>query len=283
MATAHKPKAADKQTICRKLTLALRKRYPEKLPKPHPTVLDTLLYAVCLDNATVQQADAAFERLHTEFHDLNEVRVSSITELAGVFREMEMPDWRALATRSILQYVFEKTFSFDLESLRRKTLEAATKTLSKISHLSPFVRDYTLYNVLGSHAVPLDEAMLRAAVWLGLADPGHTPEQASEALKPVLRKADAPTFCHYLRCLANDPRLKPVFAQAASSAPADGYDMLTALERLGALLAEADARKPAAGRSRKGKDGGSKKPSATKPGVSRSAPRRSSDKNPPPR
>jgi hypothetical protein len=48
-------------------------------------VLETILYGVCLENASYEEADAAFARFESDFFDMNEIRVSSIMELSGVF------------------------------------------------------------------------------------------------------------------------------------------------------------------------------------------------------
>jgi hypothetical protein len=240
MTSTHKAKSVDKLTLGKKLVSVLKKRYHEPLPKKERPVLETLLYAVCLEDAASSQAEIAYERLWSAFHDLNELRVSSITELvAHVFDGMPDPDWRAHRVRNILQYVFEKHFEFAFEGLRRKTLELATKQLFKIRDLSPFVRNFALQTALETHVVPVDRSMTNASIWLGLVAPGESPEQAAETLKSTARKVDVPVFSHYLRCLAVDPRLTKYFepGKPGSTPPADPQTMI---ERLGALFKEAD-------------------------------------------
>jgi hypothetical protein len=255
----------DKLTLGKKLVTLLKKRYP--IPPPHQErpVLETLLYAICLEDGSVEQAEAAFARLLSAFHDLNELRVSSITELALVFDGLPSADWRAHRVRNVLQYVFEKSFEFAFESLRRKTLELATKQLSKIRDLSPFDRNYTLQSALGTHVIPVDHLMTNAAIWLGLVAPGETPEHAAESLKSTVRKADVPVFAHYLRCLAVDPRLVKAFEPTKQSA-AEAADPQTMVERLEALFKDANARKaakkPAAGRAAVRATDGRERPTA---------------------
>jgi endonuclease III len=236
MAAASQLKASDKQGICKKLVILLKKHYKGALPRANRPVLETLLYAACLEDAPAEEAEARFEQLLEEFHDLNEIRVSSISELAPVFNGLSEPDKRAMRIRSTLQFVFEKHFEFDFEPIRRKTLDAAERQLAKIKGLSSFVRLYALQTALGSHVVPLDQSMCNAVVWLGLVEADATPETAAEALKPVLRKSDAPLFCHLLRQLATDPRLQKTFDAAARRAPAEGYDAESSPERLLQLL-----------------------------------------------
>ena len=248
MTAVHRVKASDKQAVCKKLATILKKRYKRPPRKNERPTLETILYGICLEDASVKEADACYEELQSRFHDLNEVRVSSISELSEVFDGLPNREARAMQLRQTLQYVFEKQFDFDFELLRRKTFELASKQLARIRGLSPFVRAYTLQAALGGHVIPIDQSMYNAALWLGLIEPDETPESASESLKTVLRKADAPAFCHLLRCLATDSALKGKFASAVAKRPPEGYDLQTAPERLEALLKEAAARKAKTGR-----------------------------------
>jgi endonuclease-3 len=254
MSATQKTKMVDKLTLGKKLVALLKKRYPGPAAHHERPVLETLLFAICLEDASVEQAEAAYSRLLSSFHDLNELRVSSITELAHVFDGLASADWRAHRVRTVLQYVFEKHFEFAFESLRRKTLELATKQLFKIRDLSPFDRNYTLQSALGTHVIPVDHLMTNAAIWLGLASPGESPEQAAETLKSAVRKADVPVFAHFLRCLAVDPRLVKSFEPGKGSTAQAG-DPQMMVERLEALFKEADAaarkagKKPATGRA----------------------------------
>src|SRR5260370_32218408 len=157
MVAANRSKSADKQEVCRKVTSLLKKAYSATPSKQDLPVLETLLYAVCLENAAPEQAGAVYARLLNAFHDLNEVRVSSISELKPVFEDLGDADWRAARVKGALQYVFETNYAFDFESLRRKTAELATRQLSKIPALSPFVRAYVMQHCLDSHILPIDD------------------------------------------------------------------------------------------------------------------------------
>lgn len=241
MAVVKKTKASDLHSLCKKLVTLLKKHYKPAGHKKDKAVLETMLYAVCLENATQEQADAAFERLHESFHDYNEIRVSTFAELAVCFEEMSEPDARAARTRAILQYVFEINFDFDFEPLRRKTMELAEKQLQKIRFLSSFIQLYTLQKSLGAHTVPVDDRLRDAAVWLGLAPPHSSTAEAADCLKSAVMKADTATFCEYSRCLALDERLTQTFAK--TKPPEEGFDLDDMISRLEALLRT--AKKPA--------------------------------------
>lgn len=233
MVAAHHPKPPDKQEICRKVSLLLKRAYSAAVPKRELPVLETLMYAVCLENTPMAQADVVYAKLLNAFHDLNEVRVSSITEIQPAFADVDEPEWRALRIKSSLQYVFETNYAFDFESLKRKTAELAAKQLSKIQSLSSYVRAYVLQHCLGSHVLPIDARMHAALVWLGLAEPATTPEQAADALRPFVRKADALLFCHLLHSLATDPKRMRAFSAKTRHGDEDPVTRLDQLLRRG--------------------------------------------------
>lgn len=254
MVAANRAKSPDKQEVCRKVTALLKKAYASTPPKQELPVLETLLYAVCLEKSTPEQAGAVYARLLNAFHDLNEVRVSSITELQPVFTDLSDPEWRAARVKAALQFVFETNYAFDFESLKRKTAELAVKQLQKIPALSAFVRAYVMQHCLGSHTLPIDDRMHAALVWMGLGEPGETAEQTAEHLRSFVRKADAPLFCHLLGCLANDPKRSRAFA---TTRPPEAGDS-EAVERLDHLLRRGDGGAKGKGHKpahKSGKDG----------------------------
>lgn len=230
-------KVSEKQELTKKLVSKLEKRYGRPPESPDRTVLEAMLYAVCLENDGYAAADRAYAALHEKFHDLNEVRVSTISELKAAFEHQSEPQLRAHRVRTILQFVFEDHFEFDLESIRKKTQEQAAKKLGKVQDLSPFVRNQVQQVALAAHLVPMDDRMTAAAVWLGLLEPGTSTEAAADGLKAAVRKADAPLFCHLLRSLATEPPGRDVFDPASFSVPEEGYAADSAIERLEDLLA----------------------------------------------
>ncbi|MFK7779334.1 MAG: hypothetical protein QM501_14605 [Gimesia sp.] len=234
---AKKISTSDKQAICKKLIALLKKRYSATLPKYDRPVLETVLHAICLENTTNSQADEVFDSLIGGFHDLNEIRVSTISELESIFSPIGDTEWRAYRVRSVLQYVFEKEFCFDLDSLRKKTLEQAQKQLSKTKTLTPFVINHTLQIVLGSHVLPVDERVLNSSKWIGLLAVEESIETASDNLKSSVRKADVPLFCHLLRCLSTDEELLADFNLIKNPLPEEGVDLTQSTKRLEAMFA----------------------------------------------
>jgi endonuclease-3 len=235
MVAASRAKTSDRAAILKKLLPAIKKQYKVVVPKHDRPVLETMLFAICMEDVSVDEAELAFERLGQEFPDLNEIRVSSISEIERAFEGLPRSEWRAFHVRSVLQYVFEKSFAFEFEGLRKKTLELAQKQLAKIKHLSNFVRNYTLQSVIGAHQIPIDESMARALIWLGLVPPNQDAEQMGETLKAVVRKAEVPQFCFSLRCLATDKVVQEFFDPKKYPPPTEGHDGAPVAERLADL------------------------------------------------
>ena len=216
---ATRTKVADKQDLVKKLQGMLKKRYPHPGKAPSLPVLETMLFAVCLENSPLEAANAAYQKLTSAFHDLNEIRVSSLEEIEPYLQSLEKPDFQAMRFRGVLQYVFELNFSFELETLKKKTLDLAVKQLQKIRVLTPFVRNYTLQASLGAHVLPLDDKLFRVLDFLDLQAEQGGMEPTAEALRSFVRKAEGPELCGLLRCLALDPQFKSQY-DAFSKKPA---------------------------------------------------------------
>lgn len=227
--TSSRAKAAERQAVLKKLLPLLKKHYKLVLPKTDRPVLETMLYAVCLENLSLEEADRCYALFHLEFPDLNEARVSQVSELERAFPGLADGEWRGFRLRAVLQFVFEKSFTFEFEALKKKTLDLAVKQLARLKHATPFIRNYTLQSAVGAHILPIDDAMKRLLVWLGLAESNQSEEEISEGLKSSVRKADAQTFCLAVRAAATDERVK--HALPATDA-GSSYDPADAIERL---------------------------------------------------
>lgn len=231
-------KAGDKQAVCRKLMTVFKKQYKGTVRKCDRPVLETMLFAACLENADWSDAEAGYKSLVSSFYDLNEIRVSSITELEAAFGPLAQREWRAMWVRSILQHVFEANYEYQFEKIKRKTLDLAARQLGRISNLTVFAQRFTLQQTMAAHVVPMDDAMTRAGIWLGFVPPGSNTEAASDAMKPALRKADVGPFSFWLRRFATDPKLVVAFEEAAGAdeETATDYDLLTSPDRVVALI-----------------------------------------------
>lgn len=235
MATANSIKASEKQAIAKKLVTALKKRHGSSVPKVELPVLESLIYAACLEDETYERAQEYYDRLLATFHDLNEIRVSSIWEVEAAFEGMSDPDWRSLRVRSALQYVFEKNYVFDFEVLRKKTQDLAARHLGKIPNQSPFICNFVMQNTLGAHLVPLDKSMLNLAIYLGLLERKATENDGADSLKAAIRKADVPLFVALFKAFSLEPHVQEILTDELSLTE-DEFDPTEAPDRLNELI-----------------------------------------------
>jgi endonuclease-3 len=185
-----------------RLFTATKRGHDAAEPEARP-VLEHLIYGVCREGTTREKADAAFRALQANFFDWNEVRVSMIREVADVIDELPDAEARAQRIISLLQEIFETTFSFELDSLHKKGLKQAEKQLQRYQGSDPYVVAYTLQTGLGGHYLPLDNAMSRALKRLEVLD-GEPDEAARASLEHLVPKSRGYQFCEAVSAVAHE-------------------------------------------------------------------------------
>ena len=152
--------ASNRAAKLQKFHKALKKGFTAIKPPTDRTILEHLIYACCLENATYLAADEAFARLQETYLDWNEVRVTTVTELAECVSCLKDPEEAARRVKNTLHSVFETYYSWDLEFLKKENLGQAIKKLQSYKAISPFVVAYVVQNGLGGHSIPIDDAAL---------------------------------------------------------------------------------------------------------------------------
>jgi endonuclease-3 len=167
---------------------------PEKNGTALP-VLEQYIFALCRENATLEQAQQAFSNLRTQFFDWNEVRVSSPRELEETLAGLSDTESRAQRLIAFLQEVFETTFSFDLEGVQKKGLKQASKALMGFGASNDYVGAWVVQRSLAGHAIPIDPPTLRCARRLALVDSSTDDlEAARSTLEHIVPKSKGAQF-----------------------------------------------------------------------------------------
>jgi len=176
------------------LSRVLKKHYKPVSPDAQRTVLEHMVFACCLEDASYDAAEEAFAALVHTFFDWNEVRVTTISELCEVLASL--PDRPAAANRvkRVLQAVFEAVYSFDLEECRKKNLGPTATWLSGLDGTSRFVVSYVVQSALGGHAIPVDTGTLRVLALLGLITAKDFEAQAVPGLERAVSKSKGIEF-----------------------------------------------------------------------------------------
>jgi endonuclease-3 len=172
----------------------LKKRYKIEPPLEKMSILEAVVYGICHEDSTREQANQALAKFREGFFDWNEVRVSSLEEIQGAFR-----------IRRFLRQLFEKTYGFNLDALIKKPQKEALKALEEYDALAS---DYVLATVtrlaLQGHAIPLDTTTLRALVRLGITEDSADTPGLRGTLERAVPKNRGIEFSDLLEELAHD-------------------------------------------------------------------------------
>ena len=158
----------NRQQLVAKLHKALRATYKPVDPDIQSPLLDQVLYACCLENAPYDVAERAYKRLGETYFDLNEVRVTTVIELAETLHDLPDPARAALALRRVLQGVFESTYSFSLDNAKKHSIAHGMKTLEHIHGIPPFVVAFIGSTALGGHFIPVDLGAMQGLLLTGV-------------------------------------------------------------------------------------------------------------------
>jgi endonuclease III len=167
MTAAKQPQSSRKQLVP-KLHKVLKGHYKPVVANTGRPMLEQVLFACCLENAQHDAAEKAFARLLESYFDLNEIRVTTVAELAETLQGLPDPSRAALALRRVLQGVFESTYSFSLDHAKKHSIAHGIKTLEHIHGIPPFVVQHVVATALGGHAVPLDLGALSGLYLTGI-------------------------------------------------------------------------------------------------------------------
>lgn len=194
----------NKQDLLAKALKQLDRKLPPAPDGPEPRpVLEEVLYAIVREGFTTEGADAAFAKFKGTFFDWNEVRVSTVPEIADALKGVPDAGRKAQRISEILGYVFEMYYSFDLIDLDKKGLKQAGKQLGRFTGMTDFAVAWVVQRSLGGHALPLDEPTLRVLRRLGILEADDDDaETIRGTLEHLVAKSSGTAFTDRIATLA---------------------------------------------------------------------------------
>ncbi len=168
-----------------KVHKTLKKHYKPVAPRGDRSVLEHLMFACCLEDASFEAAEEAFAALEHTFFDWNEVRVTSLSELSEVMARLPDPRVAGNRIKRILHGIFEANYSFDLEDKRKKNLGPTIKWLEKLDGATKFIVASLVQSALGGHQIPIDSGTMAVLRILDLV----TDKDAAAGVVPGLERA----------------------------------------------------------------------------------------------
>jgi hypothetical protein len=161
-------KVPPRAQLIPKLHKALKASFKPVAFNTNRDLLDQVLVACCLENAPYEAAEKAHSRLRESAFDLNEIRVTTVAELAEMLHDLPDPSHAALSLRRVLQSVFESTYAFSLEHAKKHSLAHGLKVLEGMHGIPPFVVAHVASTALDGHMIPLDKGAVAALYLCGL-------------------------------------------------------------------------------------------------------------------
>lgn len=186
-----------------------KKYYKPVNPAEGRSVLETLLYACCLEDARYESADEAFHRLQGSYFDWNEVRVTTVTELSEVLHNLPEPAAAAMRVKRNLQSIFETRYSFDVEDMVKMNQGKAIQELEKLGGISKFVLAYTIQNSLGGHAIPISQSIMDILIATGIVSDAEATKGQAPGLERTIAKSKGLEFFSCVHQFAVDCKLQP--------------------------------------------------------------------------
>lgn len=186
--------STNRAALLTKIHKVLKKHYKPVTPRGEQPVLESMLFACCLENTPHDTAELVFQAVKSSFFDWNEVRVTTVKELSEVMTAVPDPSEAAAHLKAILQTVFESEYSFEMEALKKQNIGQAVKRLQKIEGATSFNVAYSTQTALGGHSIPLDRGALGVLFVLGAASEAETNSGTVAGLERAIPKSKGQEF-----------------------------------------------------------------------------------------
>lgn len=191
------------------LQKVLKKHYK---PAPAPegrTVLEHLMYASLVEDAPFDAAEEIFQRLPELYVDHNEVRVTTVTELADSLRNLPDPNAAAARLKKTLQAIFETRYSFDLEDMRKMNQGKAIQEVAKFNGVSRFMLAYVTQHAFGGHTIPVSDSIMHILLMTGVVTLQEAEKHQTPGLERAIPKTKGHEFSSTLHQMAAEYRMGP--------------------------------------------------------------------------
>jgi endonuclease-3 len=207
--------APNRAAILTKVHKVLKKHYKPVEPPPGRSLLEHLLYAAVLETADFDTADENFAKLQESYFDWNEVRVTTITELAETLASVSDAPAAAQRVKKTLQSVFETHstlqthYTFDLEVLKKQNIGKAIAEIEKFQGITPFGVNYATQNGLGGHAIACCKGALEALLAVGVINDAELAKGEVPGMERAIEKKKGSEFFSLLHQLGIDLQSSP--------------------------------------------------------------------------
>lgn len=192
--------ARERKKLVEKILRLLREEYGEpKKPEKRSLPLVQLIRSILAEDASDEAAEKALSRLEEEFVDWNEVRVSTVYEIAEALGSFPNAREKAERIHAVLQAVFEKTGQLDLTYLGERKPDEIKHELLQLEGVTPQAAAALLLLSFDIPAIPIDYSMGILVKRMGLVDEDEAGDSIQELIERSVKKRDMVTFYYLLK------------------------------------------------------------------------------------
>ena len=206
----------DTQNIKALNALLKKARSAWKGEEPPPLDPITQLVVSFLSwNATIKQAEGAFDKIMHQVVDLNELRVSlnfETVEMIGI--RYPQAEERAIRLRESMFEVFEREHDWRMHSVKTKGKREQREYLDTLPGIPSYVAAQVALLCFGAHALPVDDKLAALLIAQGVAEKGATPAQIESWLLRQIKAGEA-LDAHLALQQWSDGKKMPVISKPA--------------------------------------------------------------------
>ncbi len=178
--------------------------------------IDQLLLGILHRGTTVAKAEQALARIRSAMVDLNEVRVSTPSELVELLGTgFPYATEKAKAIVKALSRVFDHYHALNLDALKTKAKREARRFLEELDGVDSATAAEVVLFALEGHAFPIDEITLTVLREEGLVHPEATVEEVQAFFERNVSASNAHGYAVLLR-RHGEERIKRMGTSAAS-------------------------------------------------------------------
>lgn len=191
------------------LQKVLKKHYKPVPPAEGRTVLEHMIFSSLVEDAPFEAAEEVFQRLPELYVDHNEIRVTTVTELADVLRNLPDPTAAAVRLKKTLQAIFETRYSYDLEEMRKMNQGKAIQEVAKFNGVSRFMLAYVTQHAFGGHTIPVSDSIMHILLMTGVVTSAEAEKHQTPGLERAIPKSKGHEFSSTLHQMAAEYRMSP--------------------------------------------------------------------------
>lgn len=180
--------------------------------QPHGDPLGALVLTILSQHTSDRNSERAFDNLRRAFPTWDVVREAPVGDIANAIRCGGLADSKAPRLQTVLQGIFERTGTTDLEFLRGLPTDEARVYLQSFPGVGPKTAACVLLFSLGRPVLPVDTHVFRVSHRVGLIPKRVGEARAHDALQAQLPPGRVYAFhVHLIRhgrrvCTALRPR-----------------------------------------------------------------------------